>query len=130
MPAPACVTALVALDAVHPAAQANVLRTAELLREESSCSTRWWRPSWVTREHRDRASEPAAPALRRLMVIRLAEQAGGRMWRRRASVSARSLRSARGARGGRAELHVGGLAGAVIEDGELRMIAIQPREQH
>jgi hypothetical protein len=35
-----------------------------------------------------------------------------------------------GERGGRAELHVGGLAAAVVEGGELRMIAIQPREQH
>jgi hypothetical protein len=34
-----------------------------------------------------------------------------------------------GVRGGRAEPHVGGLAGAVTEDGELRMVRIEPREQ-
>ena len=30
-------------------------------------------------------------------------------------------------RGGRAELHVGGLAGAVIEHGRLRMVRLAPR---
>ena len=30
-------------------------------------------------------------------------------------------------RGGRAELHVGGLVGAVIEDGRLRMARLPPR---
>jgi hypothetical protein len=30
-------------------------------------------------------------------------------------------------RGGRAELHVGGLVGAVLEDGRLRMVKLPPR---
>ena len=44
---------------------------------------------------------------------------------RRAIASRRSSRSA--GRGGRAELHVGGQAGAVIEDGVLRMVKLPPR---
>jgi tRNA(Ile)-lysidine synthase len=117
-----------ALDAVHPAAQANVLRTAALLREETELLD-----ALVDAELGARASikierlRQLAPALQRLVVIRLAEQASGELAPRAGERVGEIL--ALGTRGGRAELHVGGLAGAVIEDGELRMVAIQPREQ-
>jgi tRNA(Ile)-lysidine synthase len=118
-----------ALDAVHPAAQANVLRTAALLREETELLD-----ALVDAELGARASiaierlAQLAPALRRLVVIRLAEQASGEFAPQAGERVGEIL--ALGARGGRAELHVGGLASAVIEAGELRMVAIQSREQH
>jgi tRNA(Ile)-lysidine synthase len=118
-----------ALDAVHPAAQANVLRTAELLREETELLD-----ALVDAELGGRSSiaierlRELHPALRRLVVIRLAEDAAGTFVPQAGERVAEIL--ALGARGGRAELHVGGLAGAVIEQGELRMVAIQSREQH
>jgi tRNA(Ile)-lysidine synthase len=118
-----------ALDAVHPAAQANVLRTAALLREETELLD-----ALVDAELGGDASiaierlRELAPALQRLVVIRLAEQASGELAPRAGERVGEIL--ALGARGGRAELHVGGLASAVIQAGELRMVAIQPREQH
>jgi tRNA(Ile)-lysidine synthase TilS/MesJ len=118
-----------ALDAVHPAAQANVLRTAELLREETEVLD-----ALVEAELAGRASIPIerlrelAPAMRRLVVIRLAEDATGTFVPQAGERVAEIL--ALGARGGRCELHVGGLAGAVIERGELSMVAISPRQQH
>jgi tRNA(Ile)-lysidine synthase TilS/MesJ len=118
-----------ALDAVHPAAQANVLRTAELLREETDLLD-----ALVAAELGGRSSiaierlRELPPALQRLIVIRLAEHAAGTFVPQAGERVEEIL--ALGARGGRAELHVGGLAGALIEDGELRMVAIQPREQH
>jgi tRNA(Ile)-lysidine synthase len=118
-----------ALDAVHPAAQANVLRTAELLREETELLD-----ALVDAELAGRHSiaiarlRELAPALRRLVVIRLAEDAAGELVPQAGERVEEIL--ALGERGGRSELHVGGLAGAVIERGELRMVAIQPREQH
>jgi tRNA(Ile)-lysidine synthase len=117
-----------ALDAVHPAAQANVLRTAALLREETELLD-----ALVDAELGTGASiaierlRALAPALQRLVVIRLAEQASGEFAPQAGERVEEIL--ALGDRGGRAELHIGGLAGAVIEDGELRMVAIHPREQ-
>jgi tRNA(Ile)-lysidine synthase len=117
-----------ALDAVHPAAQANVLRTAALLREETELLD-----ALVDAELAGRASiaierlRQLAPALQRLVVIRLAEQASGEFAPQAGERVGEILTL--GARGGRAELHVGGLASAAIEDGVLRMVAIQPREQ-
>ncbi|HTC72812.1 MAG TPA: hypothetical protein VK655_07980, partial [Solirubrobacteraceae bacterium] len=117
-----------ALDAVHPAAQANVLRTAALLREETELLD-----TLVDAELGESASiaierlRQLEPALQRLVVIRLTEQASGEFAPQAGERVGEIL--ALDARGGRAELHVGGLAGAVIEDGELRMTAIQSREQ-
>jgi tRNA(Ile)-lysidine synthase len=118
-----------ALDAVHPAAQANVLRTAALLREETELLDALVDAELAGRKSIaiERLAELPA-ALRRLIVIRLAEDASGAFAPRAGERVAEIL--ALGARGGCAELHVGGLAGAVIEDGELRMVAIQPRPQH
>jgi tRNA(Ile)-lysidine synthase len=125
---------LVALDAVHPAARANVLRTAELLREETELLD-----ALVEAELEDRESiaierlRELPSALARLVVIRLAERAAGtyvpQAGERVGEILALGAPSRGQARGGRAELHVGGLAGAVIEGGELRMVAIPPREQ-
>jgi tRNA(Ile)-lysidine synthase len=118
-----------ALDAVHPAAQANVLRTAELLREETDLLD-----ALVDAELAGRSSialerlRELPLALRRLVVIRLAEDAAGTFVPQAGERVAEIL--ALGARGGRSELHVGGLASAVIEGGELRMVAIPPRKQH
>ncbi len=119
---------LKALDAVHPAARANVLRTAELLREETVLLD-----TLVDAELAGRPSiaigrlERLPAALRRLVAIRLAEDVTGTFVPQAGERVAELI--ALGRRGGRAELHVGGLAGAVIEDGELRMERIEPREQ-
>jgi len=129
---------LPALEAVHPAASSNVLRTAALLREETDLLD-----ALVDAELANDASEAGGaggasiaierlrampPALARLLVIRLAEdaargfvpQAGHRV----AEILALATRP------GRAELHVGGLVSAVVEGGELRMVAIEPRAQY
>jgi tRNA(Ile)-lysidine synthase len=119
---------LPALRAVHPAAETNVLRTAALLREETEMLD-----ELVTRELAGRASiaivrlGELAPALARMVLVRLAEgvvgtyvpQAGDRV----------EELLALGRRGGRAELHVGGRAGAVIEDGVLTMVKLPPRSE-
>ncbi len=120
---------LVALDAVHPAARANVLRTARLLRDESELLDALVREELGGRESiaLERLRE-LHPALARLIVIDLAERATGTNVAQAGERVAEIL--ALGRRGGRAELHVGGLAAAVVEDGELRMVAIQPRAQH
>jgi tRNA(Ile)-lysidine synthase len=117
-----------ALRAVHPAAEANVLRTARLLREEKELLD-----ALVEHELAGRVQIPLArldvlaPALARLVVIRLAEQAAGG-YVPQAGERVQEL-LALGRRGGRAELHVGGQAGAVIEDGYLSMRRLPPREQ-
>ena len=55
------------------------------------------------------------PALARLVVVRLAEQTAGTYVPQAGARVQEILDLAE--RGGRAELHVGGLVGAVIEDG-------------
>jgi tRNA(Ile)-lysidine synthase len=118
-----------ALDAVHPAAQTNVLRTSELLREETELLD-----ALLDAELAGRSSialsrlEQLTPALRRLVVIRLAEDATGSFVPQAGERVSELI--ALGRRGGSARLHVGGLAAAVIEDGELRMTRIEPRAQH
>ncbi len=115
-----------ALRAVHPAAEANVLRTAMLLREETELLEQL-----VNRELEGRSSVAVArlrempDALARLVVVRLAEQAVGGYVPQAGGRVAEIL--ALGRRGGRAELHVGGQAGAVIEEGILRMVRLPAR---
>jgi tRNA(Ile)-lysidine synthase len=119
---------LPALDAVHPAARANLLRTAELLREETELLD-----ALVDAELNGASSiaierlDALAPALARLVVIRLAEDAAGTYVPQAGERVGEILALAR--RGGAAELHVGGLACAVIAGGELRMKRIEPRPQ-
>ncbi len=115
-----------ALREVHPAAEANVLRTARLLREETELLDDLVRAelggvSSIAVERL--ASLPAA--LARLVVVRLAEDAAGTFVPQAGARVQEILALAR--RGGRAELHVGGLVGAVIERGELRMVKLPPR---
>jgi tRNA(Ile)-lysidine synthase len=115
-----------ALRAVHPAADTNVLRTARLLREETDLLD-----GLVEAELAGRASIPAArlaelpPALARLVLVRLAEDAVGDYVPQAGDRVQEILELAE--RGGRAELHVGGNAGAVIDDGALRMVRLPPR---
>jgi tRNA(Ile)-lysidine synthase len=116
-----------ALRAVHPAAEANVLRTARLLREEAELldglvEAELGGAPGISIERL--ASLPAA--LARLVVVRLAEDAAGAFVPQAGARVGEILALAR--RGGRAELHVGGLVGAVIEDGGLRMVRLPPRE--
>jgi tRNA(Ile)-lysidine synthase len=119
---------LPALRAVHPAAETNVLRTARMLREETELLEQ------LVSSELGGASQIAtarlrelAPALARLVVVRLAEEAAGTYVPQAGARVEEILALAR--RGGRAELHVGGLAGAVIEDGYLRMVRLPPREE-
>jgi tRNA(Ile)-lysidine synthase len=117
-----------ALRAVHPAAEANVLRTAALLREETELLD-----SLVDAElGRSAAVElvrlkEMPPALARMVVVRLAEQAAGTYVPQAGERVGELLELGR--RGGRSELHVGGRAGAVIEDGVLRMVRLPPRAE-
>jgi tRNA(Ile)-lysidine synthase len=116
-----------ALDEVHPAAQLNVVRTAELLREETELLD-----GLVDAELSGRSSiaierlETLQPALQRLVVIRLAEEVAEAYVPQAGERVAEILQLAK--RGGRAELHVGGLVGAIIESGELRMAGIPARD--
>jgi tRNA(Ile)-lysidine synthase len=117
---------LPALKRVHPAAESNVLRTAELLREETELLD-----GLVSSELQGQGNialsrlREMPTALARLVVVRLAEQATG-AYVPQAGARVQEL-LALGRRGGRAELHVGGQAGAVIEDGTLRMVRLAAR---
>jgi tRNA(Ile)-lysidine synthase len=115
-----------ALRAVHPAAEANVLRTAALLREETELLE-----GLVTQELAGRRRIALArlqelpAALARMVVVRLAEEAAG-TYVPQAGPRVQEI-LALGRRGGSAELHVGGRAGAVIRDGMLEMVKLPPR---
>jgi tRNA(Ile)-lysidine synthase len=118
---------LPALQAVHPAAQANVLRTAELLREETRLLEGLVDDELAGEDSiaLERLAQLPA-ALARLVLIRLAEQAAGpgafvpQAGDRVAEIVALA------GRGRRAELHIGGLIAAAIEGGRLRMVKIAP----
>jgi tRNA(Ile)-lysidine synthase len=118
---------LAALRAVHPAAESNVLRTAELLRGETRLLDALVDDE-LHGEDSIAVERLAAldPALARLIAIRLAERAvgPGSFVPQAGERVAEILALAR--RGGRAELHVGGLIAAVIEDRRLRMVRIAP----
>ena len=117
---------LPALRAVHPAAEANVLRTARLLREEAELLDALVGDELAGAGHIAIARlAQLPPALARLVVVRLAEDAAG-TYVPQAGARVEEL-LALGRRGGRSELHVGGRAGAVIEHGELRMVKLPPR---
>ena len=115
-----------ALRAVHPAAEANVLRTAQLLREETELLD-----ALVSEELAGRGSiaidrlQALPPALARMVVVRLAEQAAG-TYVPQAGERVEELIEL-GRRSGRRELHLGGQAGAVIEGGLLEMVRLPAR---
>jgi len=116
-----------ALRAVHPAAEANVLRTASLLREETELLEGLVDEELGGRSRIALARLRELPAaLARLVVVRLAEQATGG-YVPQAGARVEEL-LALGRRGGRAQLHVGGRAGAVIDSGVLEMVRLEPRE--
>jgi tRNA(Ile)-lysidine synthase len=115
-----------ALCAVHPAAAANVLRTAALLREETELLE-----GLVEQELGGSSSVAVArlrelpAALARMVLVRLAEDATGSYVPQAGDRVQEILALA--SRGGRAELHLGGRAGAVIEHGRLSMVKLPPR---
>ncbi len=119
---------LEALRAVHPAAQGNVLRTAELLRQETALLD-----GLVDDELDGGASislerlQQLQPALARLLLIRLAEDACGRYVPQAGDRVAELLELGRKAP--RAQLHVGGNVAAMIEDGRLWMVKLPPRDR-
>jgi tRNA(Ile)-lysidine synthase len=116
-----------ALRAVHPAAEENVRRTAELLREETDLLD-----GLVDAELDGKEGIAVArlaelhPALARLVVVHLAEEAAGELVPQAGARVEEIL--ALGARGGIAEVHVGGNVGARIARGELRMVKLPPRD--
>jgi tRNA(Ile)-lysidine synthase len=116
-----------ALRAVHPAAESNVLRTARLLREETELLDGLVEAELAGRQSiaLERLAELPA-ALARLVVVRLAEDAADTYVPQAGERVAELLALAR--RGGPAELHIGGQARAVIEDGALRMVKLAPRQ--
>jgi tRNA(Ile)-lysidine synthase len=115
-----------ALRAVHPAADANVLRTASLLREETELLDDLVADKLAGKRGISIARLRAMPAaLARLVVVRLAEDATGSYVPQAGDRVEEILALA--SRGGRAELHVGGRAGAVVEGGFLEMRKLPPR---
>jgi tRNA(Ile)-lysidine synthase len=117
---------LPALREVHPAAEASVLRTAELLRQDGDLL------DGLVEDELKGAAEIAVarlselhPALARLVLVRLAEEAAGGYVPQVGARLGEIL--ALGERGGRAELHVGQNVAAVISDGMLRMRRLPPR---
>jgi tRNA(Ile)-lysidine synthase len=112
-----------ALRALHPSAEANVRDTAELLRDEADAldcvvADALAGQSSIALERL--AQLP--PAVARLVITRLAEDAAGRLvpgiGRRLEEIMALT------GRGGTIELHVGGGLRALVEYGVLRMDAL------
>jgi tRNA(Ile)-lysidine synthase len=115
-----------ALRSVHPAAEQSVLRTAALLREEAELLD-----ALVKDELRGRGEIETArlaelhPALARLIVVRLAEDAAGEYVPQAGARVGEILALAR--RGGGGEVHVGGNLAARVSGGVLRMVRLPPR---
>ncbi len=115
-----------ALGQLHPAASANVARTARLLRDEAAVLDE---VVSATLAGRDRVSVDRlaglSPALARLVVVRMAEDAAGRLVPRAGRRVPELIALARG--GGSAQLDVGGGVRAVVEYGVLRFERDRPR---
>jgi tRNA(Ile)-lysidine synthase len=115
-----------ALRSVHPTAEANVLRTAALLREEAEVLD-----AFVDAQLEGRAVIALArlrelpPALARLLVVRLAEKAAGTYVPQAGARVAEILEL--GERSGRAELHLGGLVSAAVQGGMLEIVRLPQR---
>ena len=115
------------LRAVSSAAERNVARTAVLLREETELLDGMVEGALDGQRRIEIARlREMPPALARMVVVRLAEQAAGRYVPQAGERVGELLDLAR--RGGPGELHVGGNVGARIEDGVLRMVRLPPRE--
>ncbi len=115
-----------ALGQLHPAASANVARTARLLRDEAAVLDE---VVSATLDGRDRVPvarlAELSPALARLVVIRMAEDAAGRL----VPGAGHRLPDLLGlaARGGSAQLDIGGGVRAIVEYGILRFEPDGPR---
>ncbi len=120
-----------ALKEVHPAAEANVLRTAQLLREETELLDRLVADTLQgCRSIALARLEELEGALARLVVVSLAEQAAGTYVPQAGDRVEEILelgRRAGSGSGGNFDLHVGGNVSARIEDGRLSMVRLPPR---
>jgi tRNA(Ile)-lysidine synthase len=117
-----------ALSSVHPAAHENVLRTAALLRDEADVLDEVVSTALAGRDRIALARLAALPpALARLVVVRLAERAAGRLVPGAGSRVEELLSLA--ADGGSAELHIGGGVRALVEYGVLRMAPVGDPER-
>jgi tRNA(Ile)-lysidine synthase len=116
---------LPALQAIHPAAEQNVLRTAALLRDEAAVLDEVLRTALAGRDRitLERLAELPA-ALGRLALARLAEDAAGELVPGAAGRLDALLRLAPA--GGSASLDIGGGVRAVVEYGVLRMERAEP----
>ncbi len=111
-----------ALRDVHPAAERNVLRTAALLRDEAVVLDELGDETLAGRRALELSRLAALPAgLARLVVIRLAEDASGRL----VPAAGRRLDEllVLGRAGGSAALDLGDGVRAIVEYGVLRMTA-------
>jgi len=121
-----------ALRAVHPAAESSVLRTAELLRGETEVLDGLVDAELVAMPGQIAVARLAElhPALARLIVIRLAEDAAGE-YVPQAGARVGEILALAGDRptggGGPAQVHVGGSLSATIDGGTLRMVRLPPR---
>jgi tRNA(Ile)-lysidine synthase len=116
-----------ALRAVHPAAESNVLRTALLLREETELlAALVAQELGGAREIAIARLSELPPALARLVVVRLAEDAAETYVPQAGERVGELL--ALGSRGGRAELHLGRFVAAVLDGGVLSMRRLAPGE--
>jgi tRNA(Ile)-lysidine synthase len=114
------------LRTVHPAAESNLLRTAALLREETELLDGLVAAELEGRTSVRTARLRALPrALARMIVVRLAEGVAGTYVPQAGSRVDEILELDQ--RGGRAELHIGGRVGAVVEGGVLEMVKLPPR---
>jgi tRNA(Ile)-lysidine synthase len=108
---------LEALRTVHPAAEANVLATLDVLRDEADVLDAAVDAALTETGAEVSSLRALPPALARLAVQRLADRAGGRAL----AVGPRAEQIlALGADGGSATLDVGGGVRAVVEYGRLR----------
>lgn len=110
-----------ALRELHPSAEANVVRTAELLREEAAVLDEVVATALAGRDQIEVAHLAALPpALARLVVRRLAEDTAGRLCARAAGRLADILSLGDGA------LDLGDGARAVVSDGVLHVEPTPP----
>lgn len=110
-----------ALRELHPSAEANVVRTAELLREEAAVLDEVVDTALAGRDHIEVAHLAALPpALARLVVRRLAEDTAGRLCARAAGRLADILSLGDGA------LDLGDGARAIVSDGVLHIEPTPP----
>jgi tRNA(Ile)-lysidine synthase len=113
---------LPALEAVDPRAAANVVRTAELLRDEAAVLDDVVEATLAGRDHIERDRLAGMPvALARLVVRRLAEDATGRLCARAAARLGDIL-----ALGDHGALDVGDGARALVEGGVVRFETTPP----